>query len=250
MKRNREFAFGRFDNRDEDYQSNRFEKSDTRLNFSSRSARRTSADYEPYSIFDSSMDFQPCDEPREGTKIVTDYDEESEVVPLNFNFWRERSHIIDVELSNFLLSLLIKGKQCEQTDGTKRLSSVLNFAESIFLSPLAIAPNSVFFIAAHQINPISLGKYFSSLPFLSTCTNVPLRHTEAPILDDSWRYMDMKPMSSSILWRNTKCISSKFLNCVSLKSLFSSYLLRFQVNQELYSTYFHHLIFIFYRGLT
>ncbi len=160
----------------------------------------------------ANSDTRPCEKPFESPIGVE----------LNFNYWIQNKYISDSCVNTLVVDML----------GNNPSPSYLRKGQC---NAEASAAKSVIVVAVHGCDPLELGLKLSSLPFLSTCTSMPIRHVAQ--LDDSnstlaaekkWQYMTGENMSSLLLWPERIALSYGDLVGRTFRSLFMTCSIVFQ----------------------
>ena len=109
---------------------------------------------EPYS-FSEGFHRQPCENPFEN----------EDNVQLRFNYWQKERTVLVPDISKIILHVM--------SDGDDAIAPM-----PVFLRKPSSKYKRLIIVAAHGVHPMDMGRDISNLPFLSTCTSAPLRHSE------------------------------------------------------------------------
>lgn len=112
---------------------------------------------EPYS-FAKEFDRQPCENPFEN----------EDNVQFRFNYWQKESNVLVPDISKMILHVMSDGD-----DAVAPMPVFLRKPSSQYKHY-----KHLIIVAAHGVHPMDMGRDISNLPFLSTCTSAPLRHSE------------------------------------------------------------------------
>ena len=126
---------------------------------------------------------------------------------LKFNPWQlGPPFVLTTELSKFILYVL-SDRECHQMHS---ITLPEFFATSDEHHPI----EKIVFIAGHGVCPVALGEHISrsrsesSVPFLQTCSSIPLRHTSIPPTPNVWKYTEVEPVTSLLFWKDQPTVES------------------------------------------
>ena len=166
-----------------------------------------------YSIVDTK--WQPC---------ATAFQSDEANVQLDFNYWMTHRQISDEDIVSFLLSVICN-----------------DWSQKHFLVPPANLKH-ILLVGIHNISPIVLSESIDTLPFLRSCSSVPIHHTLTPDAEDrnnmcmddvTWKYFDTAPMDSMLFWTSIYPLSSSLTEGKDPLDLFRSFRLTFQVRIDI-----------------
>ena len=157
----------------------------------------------------------PCEKPfvyGDGTRMPL----------LKFNPWQlGLPYVLTTELSKFMLYVL--------SDRESHKAHGISLPEFFVTSDEHHRIEKVVFVAGHGVCPVTLGEQLrrprseSTVPFLQTCSSIPLRHASIPPTPHVWKYTEVEHLSSLMLWRDRPPVESlsKMIQSVGVMNAFS-----------------------------
>jgi hypothetical protein len=142
-------------------------------------------------------------------------------VRLHFNYWVDNAYLLDDHISN-------------------AIENVLELKSPTFLDEKP-GSGKIVVVAIHNLECDRLEKYLSAMPFLQSCSSMPIRHANTIIAStngtrntssnpkDPFQYMEVDSMNSLILWPEKRYRTLEELQGMPLNHLFANYKLVFKV---------------------
>eukprot|EP01038_Epipyxis_sp_PR26KG_P006799 gene6799-9314_t len=155
----------------------------------------------------------------------------SNAVTLDFNYWVENDHLLDDDILELILKSMIE--KSDFTFSNNKVSFLRN-SES-----RDIDRKNIILVTIHNCDPQMIANNISLLPFLSTCSAVPIHHINSNgqnlesnqglrTFKKEWQYYDVQDMNAQVLWPINNCIDKESLTEVSPLMLFKQYDLIFR----------------------
>lgn len=125
--------------------------------------------------------------------------------------------------------LSVNDESCLLDDGVVAFLLALILGQKSPLCQTDIQPLYVSVVSVHDLDPAVLSDNIALLPFLSTCSSIPIRHSVKHPQANQWRYMDAHAANSLLLWPNMRVQYDELLRKHSIMEIFMNYSQTFQV---------------------
>lgn len=170
--------------------------------------------------------------------------EEEDGVGLAFNYWQDSYYLVDehiLEVIDFLTTPTVSGTKSSDPQSFSAAANVksqngIDFLRKDSLKSIEDGCDNVLIVGIHSVDPLDLAESINTMPFLSSCSSMPIRHLKKESLRFSsnsnlyqWPYMDMQTINSTLLWQDKKTLTLSQIPKTALHEFFSNYIIIYKV---------------------